>query len=253
MRVILVDDELPALDELSYQLNKFEQIEIIAQFTDSIAALKEIERLEPDAVFLDIDMPILNGLNLATELLEQDKSLPIIFITAYNHYALQAFEVNAIDYIVKPVRLSRLQQTVDKLQKRVGNNVAQNTQLMNQLNALKNTMNEVPDKLVVFDGDNYHFIQYGDIIYIEARIKVSEVVTTKGTFSTKKTMSVMEERLKDQGFFRCHRSYIINPKHITKIMPASNGTFQIKLIQSPVIPVSKPHALEVKKIIESME
>ncbi|WP_304508703.1 LytR/AlgR family response regulator transcription factor [Anaerotignum sp.] len=250
LRVILVDDELPALDELSYQLSKFEQIEMIAQFTDPIMALKQIEQIEPDVVFLDIEMPILNGLNLATELLEQDKSFSIVFITAYNHYALQAFEVNAVDYIVKPVRVSRLKQTVEKLQKNMENNVRHTPQLMKQM---KDTVNEAADKLVVFDGENYHFIEYEEIIYIEARMKISEVVTRKGAYSTKKTMNVMEERLRSHGFFRCHRSYIINPKHIIKIMPSSSGTFQIKLNHSPLIPVSKPHTMEVKKIIERME
>lgn len=253
MRVVLVDDELPALDELAYQLNQFEYVEIIAQFTDSITALKAIEQLKPDAVFLDIDMPILNGLNLATELLEQNRSLPIIFITAYNTYALQAFEVNAVDYIVKPVRASRLEKTVKRLRENIESNFYQTEELMNQLKDIKKKLSEDTEKLVVFDGENYHFIPYDDMIYVEAQIKISEVVTTKGVFSTKKTMNLMEERLKNYGFLRCHRSYIVNPKHIVKIMSSGNGAFQIQLTTSSVIPVSKSHAAEIKTLIESME
>lgn len=250
IRVILIDDEIPALDELSYELGKYDQIKIIAQFTDPLAALKEIGSLDPDAVFLDIDMPILNGLSLAVELLEQNRSFPIIFVTAYNDYALQAFEVNAVDYIVKPIRPSRLDQTVVKLQKNIANGLHSNKQLLNTLTDLKNVMSKASDKLIAFDGKGYNFIHLDEIMYIEAQTKISTVVTARGVFTTKKTMNDMEERLRNRGFFRCHRSYIINPKHIVQIIPTSNGTFLIKMNNSPIIPVSKPHVMIIKQLID---
>ncbi|WP_027398903.1 LytR/AlgR family response regulator transcription factor [Anaerovorax odorimutans] len=252
MRVILIDDELPALDELSYQLNNFDDVNVIAQFTDPLVALKEVEMMEPDVVFIDIDMPILNGLSFAVEILEHNENLLIIFVTAYNNYALQAFEVNAIDYIVKPVRLSRLTQTVEKLRKMLENNFQTKERLFNQLTDLKKIMNKTSDRLVVFDGENYHFINFNEILYVEAMTKFVAVVTAEGDYTTKKTMKEMDERLRSRGFFRCHRSYIINPTHITEIMPTSSGTFNIKLNYSAIIPVSKSHIMEVKELIGNM-
>jgi len=250
IRVVIIDDEKPALDELSYQLGKYEQIKIIAQFTDSLTALKEMETLDFDAVFLDIDMPILGGLSLASELLEQNRCLPIIFVTAYNDYALQAFEVNAVDYIVKPVRPLRLKQAVEKLQNNIVNYRHSNELLMDTLKELKKAMSKDADKLIVFDGKEYNFIRLDEIMYVEAQAKIISVVTAGGVFTARKTMSVMEEQLQNGGLFRCHRSYIINPKHIMKIIPSSNGAFLIQMNHSPIIPVSKPYAMKVRQLIE---
>jgi len=248
--VVLIDDERPALDELAYQLEQFDQINILAKYTDPLVALKEMTVETADAVFLDIDMPILNGLSLATELLEQNPNLFIIFITAYSEYALQAFEVNAVDYIVKPVRRSRLNQTVEKLKKNKENGSYFNNQILQQLSVFQSALTKSPEKLVVFDGENYHFIGFNEVIYIEAQTKYMSVVTIHGTYTARKTMNDMEGQLKSRGFFRCHRSYMINPEHITKITRLSYDTFQIELSHSFTVPVSKPHMAEVRHMIE---
>ncbi len=250
MRIVLVDDERPALDELAYQLEKFEEIQVVGQFSEPLIALKELERLMPDVVFLDIDMPVLNGLALATELLEKKKDISVVFVTAYHHYALQAFDVNAVDYVVKPVRGNRLQQTVEKLLNKNKPETRERSQLLHKLTEIQISMEKKTDKLVVFDGENYHLLPFEKILYIEARAKGVAVIANESVYSTKISISEMEARLVEKGFFRCHRSYILNPTHITKIIPSYNGTFQIKVAEKDTIPVSKTYAYQIKNILE---
>ena len=251
IRVVLVDNEKPLLDELDYLLKKYECIQVLDTFTDSINALRNIEILKPDAVFLDIDMPILSGLNLAREIMTIDNTISIIFITGFNNYAVEAFEINAIDYIVKPIRIDRLDITIDKL------NTMHQRGLLNQspktdvIDLLEDDNTFDFRKIAVFDGEEYHLISAEDILYIEVKSKYTDVITKNKTYNTKKTLDFWENRLKKQGFFRCHRSYIINLKHIVKISPMFKNNYILRLQGILIdIPVSKNHLIELKKFLD---
>ena len=115
MKAVLIDDMKPALREMEYLLKKYSDIEIIGSFTDPITALEQIESLGPQVVFLDIDMPQLQGIDVASEILRFDQNIEIIFVTAYNQYAVEAFELNALDYLLKPIDIKRLDKTVSRL------------------------------------------------------------------------------------------------------------------------------------------
>ncbi len=115
MKAVLIDDMKPALREMEYLLKKYSEIEIVGSFTDPITALEQIESLSPQVVFLDVDMPQLQGIDAASEILLLDRNIEIIFVTAYNQYAVEAFELNALDYLLKPVDVKRLDKTVSRL------------------------------------------------------------------------------------------------------------------------------------------
>lgn len=251
IRVVLVDNERPLLDELEYLLQKHKNIQIIGMFTDSVEALKNIELLKPNAVFLDIDMPILNGLNLARELVNIDKNISIIFITGFNNYAVQAFEVNAIDYIMKPVRTDRLKITIDKLNTMYEGGIFNEYSMSDKIDSLEEDNSFNFENIAVFDGEEYNLISAGDILYIQVKGKYTEVITKQVVYNTKKTLDFWEGRLKKHGFFRCHRSYIVNLKHISKVSPMFNNNYIIRLKEHAVnIPVSKGHIVELKRILD---
>lgn len=251
IRVVLVDNEKPLLDELDYLLKKYECIEVSGTFTDSIDALKNIQILKPDAVFLDIDMPILSGLNLAREIMNINSTISIIFITGFNNYAVQAFEINAIDYIVKPVRIDRLDITINKLNIMHQRGLLKESHNTDIINLIEDDNKFDFRKIAVFDGEEYHLISAEDILYIEVKSKYTDVITKNKTYNTKKTLDFWENRLKKQGFFRCHRSYIINLKYIVKISPMFKNNYIIRLQGILIdIPVSKNHLIELKKFLD---
>jgi DNA-binding LytR/AlgR family response regulator len=251
IRVVLVDNEKPLLDELDYLLKKYESIQVLDTFTDSIDALKNIEILKPDAVFLDIDMPILSGLNLAREIMTIDNTISIIFITGFNTYAVEAFEINAVDYIVKPVRIDRLNLTIDKLNTMNQSGLLKQSPKTDIIDLLEDDNTFDFRKIAVFDGEEYHLISSEDILYIQVESKYTDVITKNKIYNTKKTLDFWESRLKKRGFFRCHRSYIINLKHIIKISPMFKNNYILRLQGIHIdIPVSKNHLSELKTFLD---
>ncbi|KLU60178.1 transcriptional regulatory protein YpdB [Peptococcaceae bacterium CEB3] len=250
MRVVLVDNEKPLLDELEYLLNKCQAIEISAMFTDPVEALKEIDSLKPDAVFLDIDMPVLNGLNLAREIADLNKDIAIVFLTAFNDYAVQAFEINAIDYVMKPIRKDRLNITIEKLNTRLARGSSLKERMADKIAALANDTKLAFDKVIAFDGEEYNVIAADDILYIEVEKKDTLIFTKQVTYRTRKSLELWKNSLPNRGFFQCHRSFIVNLKHIVKISPMFNNNYVIKLQGTSFdIPVGKSHIAELKKIL----
>jgi DNA-binding LytR/AlgR family response regulator len=250
IKVVLVDNEKPLLDELEYLLNKYDNIEISAMFTDPVEALKQIDSLKPDAVFLDIDMPILNGLNLAREITDINKNTVIIFLTAFNDYAVQAFEINAIDYVMKPVRKDRLNITIGKLSARLEQGLQDKNLMTEKIAFLGNDNKLTFDKVIAFDGEEYNVIATEDILYIEVEKKDTIIFTKHGNYKTRKSLELWKHSLRNQDFFQCHRSFIVNLKHIVKISPLFNNNYIIKLKGTSLeIPISKSHITELKKIL----
>lgn len=250
IRVILVDDEKPLLDELEYMLKKYDDIEISAMFTDPEDALENIKCIKPDAVFLDIDMPIISGLNLAHEISHMDKVISVVFITAFNSFAVQAFEVNAVDYVMKPIKKDRLDLTIEKLHTLMEKEPLKNDSISPKISSSDSHSMLGSEKVIVFDGDVYNVIASEDILYIEVEMKDTIIATKQGSYKTKKSLDFWEAKLKDHGFFRCHRSFMVNLKHIVKVCPMFNNNYVIKLQKSSCdIPVSKSHIAELKKIL----
>ncbi len=250
MRVILVDDEKTVLNELEYCLGKRSDIEIIATFTDPVKAIEAAKNLKYDAAFLDIDMPVLNGLNVAIELMESNINTGIVFVTAFNDYAVKAFELNAVDYVLKPIDKNRLEKSVEKLIKSQEGKPIAKKALMDRLGRIEKCIRQDTVKLAAYDDEEIIFIKICDILHFEASLGKTHIKTLSGNYKVKDTLDALEAKLSDYGFFRCHRSYIINLRHISKLSPMFNNNYLLLLEgSSEKIPVSRNVIHELKEIM----
>lgn len=209
LKTIIIDDEPDSIKLLELQLAQHcPQIEIASTYTSSIKALPAIEKLQPDLIFLDIEMPVLNGF----ELLEKILHLPfsVIFITAYNEYALKAFRFNAVDYLLKPVDAADLIQAVAKAAQRI-------KPTSTQLSLMQKQMRGEPATRIAIPGQQggVSFIDLNDIIYSEASNNYSKLILADGKqFLISKTLKDVQEVLEEEHFLRVHRQYIINLNHV---------------------------------------
>ena len=209
LKTIIIDDEPDSIKLLELQLTQHcPEIEIAGTFTSSVKALPAIEKIQPDLIFLDIEMPVMNGF----ELLEKILHLPfsVIFITAYNQYALKAFRFNAVDYLVKPIDANDLIEAVTKAVKRIKQTPAQLSQMQRQLRGEPATRIAIPGQ-----QGGISFIDLNDIIYSEASNNYSKLILTDGKqFLISKTLKDVQEVLEEEHFLRVHRQYVINLNHV---------------------------------------
>ena len=218
-KTIIIDDEPLARQRLKRLLQLFECIDVIAEAANGKEGLELINALHPDLIFLDIEMPLLNGFEMLSQLSEQPL---VVFTTAYDQYAIKAFEENSIDYLLKPIEKERLEKTIHKLQtaelKHQAN--SQFVQLLQQLNLKKEIRT-----LTVKTGDKILLIKLQDIFHIEAEEKYVFLRTADGNnHLTDFTITSLEERLPD-NFVRIHRRSIINANRIKEIHRSFNGVF----------------------------
>lgn len=249
IRAIVVDDESPAREELIYMLEKQSGVKVIAQSSHGIEAIKLNNKLKPDLIFLDIKMPGLNGIEVAKELLGEAHVPYIVFVTAYDDYALEAFEVNAMDYILKPVSEKRLEKTLDKILERMRN---ENLGYYMRLNKLIKDLNsaESINIISVYHNGKLIPLEHKDIIYATVEDKNTVIISTKGKFILNCTLSELSRKLNSLHFFRSHRSYLINLDMIESIEPWFNSTFNVKLKNvNKKIPVSRSQSKEFKDIM----
>jgi two-component system LytT family response regulator len=209
LKTIIVDDEPDSVKLLLLQLSQHcPEVEVAGTYTSSVKALPAIEKLQPDLVFLDIEMPIMNGF----ELLEKILHLPfsIIFITAYNQYALKAFRFNAVDYLVKPIDAKDLIEAVSKAANRIKPTAT-------QLSLIQKQMRGEPATKIAIPGQQggISFIDLNEIVYSEASNNYSKLILTDGKqFLISKTLKDVQEVLEEEHFLRVHRQYIINLNHV---------------------------------------
>jgi len=230
MNCIIVDDEYPSIEELSYYITNFSSIEILETFDDSIKALEYVQTHTIDVVFLDINMPKLDGLTFS-RVIKTLTSKPIfVFITAYSEHALEAFEVAAFDYILKPFSESRITGTLKRLE--------------------NCTAPKCNTKITLWKKDKMHVLNMNDIYYCEAHEHEVHVHTRDDLFIVSTSISNFYKKLPQEIFFRSHRSYIVNTDKITEIIPWFNNTYILKLQGSDSeIPVSRQNILLFKKLM----
>jgi len=248
VRVVLIDDEYMALENLKYLLSHFSCLEIVGMYIDPLEAIQEINLLRPDAVFLDIEMPKVNGFTVAEEIIETLPDTCIVFVTGFDEYAVKAFEINAIDYILKPVSSKRLELTVNKLLKNLSrtnikdNDMGNDTELASfaETNKKISTLfRKKIDKVIAWKEDKIVLLDPVQILYFTASDGKTTVITSKGVFEVRNTLNYWEERMSNNNFFRCHRSFLINLNKIEMILPMFGNTYDIKLAGcSEYIPVS---------------
>jgi len=213
LRTILIDDEQPARDVVKHYLKDFSEIEIIAEVADGFSGLKAMQEMKPDLVFLDVQMPKLTGLELL-ELLDQPPL--IIFSTAYDQYAIKAFEMNAIDYLLKPYSKERFSQAVQKAIGQSGNKISP----AQPVHDLVKTLEESPEflqRIAVKSRHKVSVIPVDEIIFLEAEGDYVMIHTKDAKHLKEKTMKYFESHLDPSHYIRIHRSYIVNAKFIDRI------------------------------------
>jgi len=213
LRAILIDDEQPARDVVKHYLKHFDEIELVGEVADGFSGLKAIQDLKPDLVFLDVQMPKLTGLELL-ELL--DNPPMIIFSTAYDQYAIKAFEMNAIDYLLKPYSQERFTQAVQKALSQAGNVKMIPQPVQNLVKSLEESQ-EYLQRIAVKSRHKVSVIPVEEIIYLEAEGDYVMLHTKEARHLKEKTMKYFESHLDTGQFIRIHRSYIVNAKFIDRI------------------------------------
>ncbi len=227
-RVLIVDDEYLAREGLERQLRNFPEIEIVGHCSNGPEALRAVNRLKPDVMFLDIQMPRLSGFEVV-DLLGDDAPL-VVFVTAYDQYALKAFEAHAVDYLLKPLDPLRLRKTINHLRQRFDLQKKQ-TQKMMRDRAGKSPLQHL---LIRREGD-MHIVDVSAILYIEARDDYIVIHTRSGSYKKKQRLGILEERLDAALFRRLHRSYLVNLSFLKRIEDR-----QIAVLEGDVrLPVSR--------------
>jgi two-component system, LytTR family, response regulator len=236
IKVIVVDDEPLATELILEYLRDFSGFEIVDVCYDGFEALKSIQKNMPDLVFLDVEMPKLNGF----ELLElMDHPPAIIFTTAYEQFALKAFDHQAVDYLLKPFSKQRFEKALSKIQS-------------NPINPYQSREFEddgVLHRVVLKDKNDIKIIPVEEVIYLEANDDYVNLYTTQGKFLKNKTMAYFEKVLSSKDFCRVHRSYIVKLDQITKLEVYEKDSYCVKMISGEKIPVSKSGYVKLKIVL----
>ena len=232
MKAIIVEDEFLAQQELTYLINKHSNITIEATFEDGLDVLKYLQTHQVDAIFLDINIPSLDGVLLAQNISKFAHRPSIVFITAYKEHAVEAFEIEAFDYILKPYHEARIITMLQKLEA-LHNRPAQTPEPSAPANRTNHSINLIKDERIIVTDINV-------IYYAAADEKVTRVYTRREEFVMPMNITEFYQRLPEEFFFRCHRSYCVNLSKIREIVPWFNNTYILRLSDLDFeVPVSR--------------
>ena len=246
LRTLIVDDEAPARERLKRLLCNNSFVELIGEAEDGVKAVGLIEEKNPDLVLLDIQMPGLDGFGVIRTL---RKPPLIIFVTAYDEYAIRAFEVNAIDYLLKPFTRVRLERAVE----RAYQELSKRADFSAKLDALFQTLGEQQrylDRIAVRKGSRIFVINVSEIDWFSAESGLIFIHTKEEKYVTNYTLEELESRLNPDMFFRAHRSAIVNLTKIKEIIPWFAGSHKIRLTTGTEVDLSRSQAKELRKIIK---
>lgn len=270
LTTIVVDDEPLARKGLIVRLAEHDDIDLIADCSNGREALKVIEQQKPDLMFIDIKMPGLNGFEVVNEIINQKLHMPIVvFVTAFEEYALKAFEVHAQDYLLKPADDARIQIALEKIRERIANkfNSEQTLKLAKLvsdvtgndrndiLNAIENnkpiSLNDYSKILAIKDAGKVVRVPVNDILWIDAAGDYMCVHTESETHILRQTMKQLEESLDPKIFIRSHRSTIVNKNYISEFCSQLNGEYYLVLSNNKELKVSRSYKSKVKTMINS--
>ena len=234
MKAIVIDDERLARKELISLLDTYKEVEIVDECANVDEAVEAISRHSPELIFLDIQMPGKNGFDLISEL----ESVPrVVFVTAYDDYAIRAFEVNALDYLLKPVHPERLEEAMKKVMQNVISDEENNERL------------HIDDQIFLKDGEKCWFVTLKDVRMFESEGNYVRVYFKNNKPLILKSLNNLEKRLDAKVFFRANRKYIINLKWVSTIEPWFNGGLQVELKDGEKVEISRRQAARFKDLM----
>lgn len=271
LKVIVVDDEPLARKGMLLRLAAYAELQIVAECTNGEEAVTAVTSLQPDVMFLDVEMPLLDGFGVVKQLQQQGIKLPyIVFVTAFDQYALHAFDVNAVDYLLKPIEENRLKAALDKLYKAMearddhkhkgqlaevvarltGENPAQ---ILHRLDAAEPVMNDkYPEAISIKDSGEITRVPVNSIDWVDAAGDYMCIHTNDGqTHILRRTMKELEQELDPRLFVRVHRSAIVNVTTIAKLQMLANGEHQLMLTNGQSVKVSRSYKDRVKSVFGS--
>ncbi|MFS0863949.1 LytR/AlgR family response regulator transcription factor [Fredinandcohnia sp. 179-A 10B2 NHS] len=217
IRTLLVDDEPYSRDELKHLLSFYPSIQVVGEADSGESAIMKAIQLSPDLVFLDVEMPKMNGMIVAKSLMELKKVPSIVFATAYPEFAVEAFRYNAIDYLLKPYDENQLKETIKRVEVHLGG-------VYHEAVSIKAT-----GKLAIDLEGEIIYLDPMDLLYISRDDKATKLVTKMGEYNTKTQLKELESRLESFGFFRIHKSFLVNLKYVTRLTPWFNGAYQLEI------------------------
>jgi two-component system response regulator LytT len=245
LKAYIVDDEPLARDELTYILRRLKQVEVVGEADSIERTLEEIRTLRPDVVFLDIQLAEDSGLDLARRLLEYEHRPAVVFATAYDEYALKAFELEAIDYVLKPFDEERIRQTVDKLTRlKLGRQIGQPDR-----SERKTASPEKTDKLAILEDERFILVSIGKIVSIHSTEGKTIIVTDDRQYTVTEPLVSFEQKLQGTSIVRVHRAFLVNLDAIVEIQPWFHSTYNLVMKDGSKVPVSRTHIKELKQFI----
>ncbi|MGM9925774.1 MAG: LytR/AlgR family response regulator transcription factor [Bacillus sp. (in: firmicutes)] len=245
LRAFIVDDEPLARDELAYVLKRSKVVEVAGQADNIKDALEQLPYMEADVLFLDIQLAEESGLDLAKRIQTMVDRPEIVFATAYDEYALKAFELSAFDYILKPFDEIRIQQTIMKLQKAVGRKSGQG---ISEEKVNKKEENPL-EKLAVNLDDRIALVKVKDILYVTSEEGKTIITTSDKQYETTESLVAFERKLLNTSMFRVHRAFLVNVDQVKEIQPWFHSTYNLIMQDGTSVPVSRTYTKALKKRI----
>jgi two-component system LytT family response regulator/two-component system response regulator LytT len=250
---LIVDDEKPARDELAFLLKAFPDVEVVGQGENGVEAVTLIRDLTPRVTFLDVQMPGLDGFGVIKKLLEKKVRLPyFVFATAYDNYAVQAFEVNALDYLLKPIAKPRLEKAIAKLRQMIEPAASTHEKLDRLVQMMEGRPTAQKNKLVVKSQGRLFLVDSEEIIFATIEGGVISICTRDlEGISNFHTVEELQGNLDPKVFWRVHRSYLVNVNHIKEVVPWFKSSYQLKMQdrKQTEIPVSRAQTRKLRELL----
>lgn len=250
LRVLIADDEMPARNKMKRFLSQIEEVELIHESENGLDALEQIHNLKPDLVFLDIEMPGLNGLEVA-ENIDLDPMPAVVFATAFNEHAIKAFELNAQDYLLKPFNEERLRLTVDRILESQPSARIDREKFAEMVQGVADEI-KLPfsNKVPIPTRDRYKLIDYEEILCIEVEERSVRLFTKEKSFLLNHTLDTFERKLPEEQFFRVNRSCIIGLRHVKEIVIWFGNRFKIILTNDKEVISSREKSKILKQVLK---
>lgn len=241
-KTLIIDDERLAREELKVMLKDYMEINVIGEAQNGDEGIEKIKSLKPDLIFLDISMPGMTGFEMLKKL---DEIPHVIFVTAYDEYALKAFEVDALDYILKPIDTDRLNEAIDKLKAKDDQDFESHE---SSIEDRKDRMLSINDRVFIKDGEKCYFIQLSEVRRLESDGNYVKVYFEKSRPLILRSLNSFEERLDPEYFFRANRKFIINLEWVERVENWFNGGLQVELKDGEKVEISRRQAIRFKEM-----